>query len=141
MISEWIFPSMKKIGFEDMKIAIEYPKKYIIINTMPLSDQDCLIKNTIPIESEEKIINDILDNYEMKKKKIIIYGKNNVDNTMEKKYKQLSSLGFSEIYIYYGGIFEWMLLQDIYSDDEFPTTKKVLDILKFRPASIFDSKN
>lgn len=141
MIAEWIFPSIKKIGFEDMKIAIENPKKYIIINTMPLTDQECLIKNTIPIESEEKTINDILDNYDMKKKKIIIYGKNNMDNTTEKKYRQLSSLGFSEIYIYYGGLFEWMLLQDIYSENEFPTTKRVMDILKYRPINIFESKN
>jgi hypothetical protein len=43
--------------------------------------------------------------------------------------------GFPEVYVYSGGLFEWMLLQDIYGQDEFPTTKKVLDILKWKPAS------
>jgi hypothetical protein len=35
--------------------------------------------------------------------------------------------------MYLGGMFEWMLLQDIYGRDEFPTTSKVLDILKYKP--------
>jgi hypothetical protein len=29
--------------------------------------------------------------------------------------------------------FEWLLLQDIYGDKEFPTTFKQLDLLKFKP--------
>ena len=29
-------------------------------------------------------------------------------------------------------MFEWLLLQDIYGDDEFPTTTKELDILKYK---------
>ena len=37
--------------------------------------------------------------------------------------------------LYIGGLFEWLLLQDIYGDDEFKTTKKELDILKFKPQS------
>jgi len=39
------------------------------------------------------------------------------------------------IYIYPGGIFEWLCLQDIYGDELFPTTKKELDILKYKPRS------
>ena len=53
--------------------------------------------------------------------KIILYGKNSTDNLCDKKYKQLCELGFSEVYIYAGGMFEWLLLQDIYSNNEFPT--------------------
>ena len=41
-------------------------------------------------------------------------------------------MGFSQIYVYPGGIFEWLLLQDIYGEDSFPTTKKELDILKYK---------
>lgn len=76
-------------------------------------------------------MNELLNNYDLNSKKIIVYGKNTTDDSAEKKYKQLSGLGFGEIYIYSGGMFEWMLLQDIYGADEFPTTKKVLDILRF----------
>ena len=40
-------------------------------------------------------------------KKLIVYGKNSSDETAEKKYSQLRTLGFSEIYLYTGGLFEW----------------------------------
>jgi hypothetical protein len=66
-------------------------------------------------------------------KRIIIYGKNANDETVNKKHEQLTSLGFYNTFIYSGGLFEWILLQDIYGSDLFPTTKKELDILKFKP--------
>lgn len=113
-------------------MAIKYPTNFIIINTLGFGDQDCLIKNTLPLELEEKTINDLLNTYDLSSKKIVIYGKHTNDETAEKKYKQLIGLGFSEVYIYQGGMFEWMLLQDIYGNQEFQTTKRVLDILKFR---------
>ena len=36
-------------------------------------------------------------------------------------------------------MFEWMLLQDIYGTDDFPTTINELDILKFKPVSIINN--
>jgi hypothetical protein len=80
---EWFFSTIKKIGFEDVKTAIERPEKYIIINTLLPQEQFCLIKNTTSIDIEEKIINELLDNYDYKKY-IIIYGKNSVDASSEK---------------------------------------------------------
>ena len=68
---------------------------------------------------------------------VIIYGKNCLDNTVIKKHKQLRTLGFPEVYIYLGGLFEWLLLQDIYGIENFPTTKKTLDIYKYRPGRYF----
>ena len=53
--------------------------------------------------------------------------------TIYKKYKQLQELGFVNIYVYPGGLFEWLLLQDIYGHEDFPTTSQELDILKFKP--------
>ena len=64
---------------------------------------------------------------------IYVYGKHNLDETAYKKYEQLIQLGFTNAYLYIGGLFEWLLLQDIYGDEDFPTTKKELDILKFKP--------
>jgi hypothetical protein len=133
MFSSIFQTNYKKINFEDMQLCIKYPSQFLIINTMNSLEQDCLIKNTLPYEMEEKTINDLLNTYDLSNKKIIIYGKNSNDETAEKKYKQLFGLGFSEVYIYKGGMFEWMLLQDIYGNNEFPTTKKVLDILLFKP--------
>ena len=123
--------TMKKINFEDMQNVVKNPEIYLIINTLPSADQQCLIVNTISISDEEIIINKFLK--ENKNIIIIIYGKNSNDDSINKKYQQLLYLGFYNIFVYTGGLFEWLLLQDIYGKDLFPTTKKELDILKYKP--------
>lgn len=135
MFSNLFQTTYKKISFEDLQIAIQNSSQHIIINTLPAHEQDCLIKNTLPYHLEEKYINELLNKYELRTRQIFIYGRNSNDDTVEKKYKQLTGLGFSEVYMYMGGMFEWMLLQDIYGKDEFPTSSRVLDILKFKPTS------
>lgn len=125
--------SIQKINFEDMQYAIQ--NNICIISTLPSSNQKCLIKNTISCENEETVMNRYLSQHN-KKQKIIIYGKNNNDVTIFKKYEQLSKLGFSNLYIYVGGLFEWLCLQDIYGKDDFPTTYEELDILKYKPGKI-----
>jgi hypothetical protein len=60
---------------------------------------------------------------------------NACDESIVVKYNQLNKLGFTNIHVYVGGLFEWMLLQDIYGEDMFKTTKKELDILKFKGTS------
>ena len=124
-----------KIGFEDVLYALQNNDKYLIINTMSKENQHCLIKNTIPIDNEETIINEYINKQMLHNIKIIIYGENSNDVNVDNKYKQFSDLGF-ETYIYAGGMFEWLLLQDIYSNNEFPTTSKMLDILKYKPKPI-----
>ena len=132
MFSGLFQTSYKKINFEEVQYAIKNINQYILINTLPSTEQDCLIKHTLLYDQEESTINELLANYDFTKKKIIVYGKNSSDETAEKKYSQLRTLGFSEIFLYTGGLFEWMLLQDIYGNTEFPTTKKVLDLLKYK---------
>jgi hypothetical protein len=115
-------------NFEQIQEHIK--NKSIIINTLESSNQECLITGTISIEEEIKLLNTYL-----KKNKtilIIIYGKNNSDISVIKKHKQLQSLGFTNIALYLGGLFEWLLLQDIFGYDNFPTTTKIIDILKYK---------
>ena len=127
----------KKVNFEDIKYVMKNKNnQYLLINTMGSNEQDCLIKNTIPIHKEERIINSNLNN---KKITIIIYSKNANENKLVEKYNQLNALGFFNVYIYPGGLFEWLCLQDIYGFDEFPTNKKELDILKFKAKSVFNT--
>ena len=118
-----------KIGFEDMQSLLN---DSIIINTLNNEQQKCLIKNTIISHDEENKINTLLNNNDINSN-IIIYGINCCDDTIYKKYEQLNKLGFNNIFIYVGGIFEWLLLQDIYGNDNFPTTSNDLDILKYKP--------
>jgi hypothetical protein len=124
------------ISFEDIQFCIMRREDFILINTMPVGEQGCLIQNTVPFEKEETIINGFINNYNYSVR-IFVYGKNSSDESVEKKCSQLVNLGFSNVYLYKGGMFEWMLLQDIYGEKEFPTTIKVLDILKFKPIRQF----
>ena len=129
--------SIKKIGFEDMKYVIKNKKKsYIMINTLSITEQECLIPGTVSIKDEEAFINRHLN----KNISIIIYGKNANDDSIFKKYEQLLKLGFNSVFVYTGGIFEWLLLQDIYGKDEFPTTSEELDILKYRANSVLQDR-
>lgn len=128
--------STQKIGFEDIHIVIKNPDKYLLINTLPSSDQSCLIINTVAIQNEEDLINKHLQSN--KYIKIIVYGRNCTDESVVKKQQQLATLGFMDVYIYSGGIFEWLMLQDIYGIKEFPTTSKQLDLLKYKPTSLLN---
>jgi len=128
--------SMKKINFEDMQTIIKNPELYLLINTLSIPEQNCLIINTTFAEEEEVIINKYMK--QNKNIRIIIYGKNCNDEKVQKKYQQLLSLGFYNIFIYPGGMFEWLMLQDIYGKDLFPTTKNELDFLKYKPNSILN---
>ena len=121
---------INKVNFEDVQTL---GNNGILINTMTQNLQDCLIVGTVPILDEEKYINKLLSSN--KSCVIVVYGKNTNDDTIYKKYDQLKKLGFINTKLYIGGIFEWLLLQDIYGEDEFKTTKKELDILKFKPQS------
>ena len=136
----------KNINFEDMQIAIKESisentikeKRILIINTLLETNQSCLIKGTLPYNIEEEVIN-----HQLKKNKsisIIIYGMNSSDYSIFKKYEQLIKLGFYNLYIYTGGLFEWLLLQDIYNYELFPTTTKENDILKYKGIRQFNIK-
>ena len=125
--------NIRKCNFEDIQDIINNKRQYLLINTLEICEQNCLIKNTINVNDEIKIINEALKNN--KYITIIIYGKNSNDKSIYDKYKQLLELGFINIYLYIGGLFEWLCLQDIYGYENFPTTKKELDILKFKPKS------
>ncbi len=127
------------VSFEDVQRAILKPATYIIINTMSAANQNCLIKTTISYQGEENLINEYINNYDFSSKTFIIYGENTNDDSIETKFKQMQGLGFANVYIYRGGMFEWLLLQDIYGQDEFPTTSKLLDILKYKPTRTWNN--
>lgn len=126
-----------KINFEDVQYVLKNPEGHLLINTLSETEQECLILNTMNIKNEENIINSCIKNGR-KDIKIIIYGKNCNDEKIYNKYNQLSSLGFYNVYVYVGGLFEWLLLQDIYGENEFQTTKKELDILKYKPNKVLN---
>ena len=128
---------IKNINFEDMQYAINDTTS-IIINTLDANNQKCLIKATVAIDKEVEFLNAQL--VKDKNIRIIIYGMNSCDISTIKKYDQLIGIGFYNVYIYQGGLFEWLILQDIYGKELFPTTSSESDFLKYKGSSHFNIK-
>lgn len=129
--------SLQKVSFQDMIHCVEH--KYTIITVMKYDDNLCLIKGTVPIINEEPVINKIYSTD--LSTPIVIYGYNSCDENVIKKYIQLKDLGFTNIYVYPGGMFEWLLLQDIYTDKYIKTNLKEMNLLKYRPDNLIIEKN
>ena len=127
-----------KVSYEDIQMVV-YRNSHVqhstlLINTLPPSLQHCLIKTTLDIRFEERIVNALI--HKSPDIMIIVYGKNSNDITILHKYDQLVKLGFTNVHIYTGGIFEWMLLHEIYGKELFKITKYEIDILRYRPKSV-----
>jgi hypothetical protein len=127
--------STNYINFEDMQASINNTE-YLIINTLREKQQQCLITGTISMGNEEEILNTYLKSN--RSVRIIVYGMNSTDPNVTKKYEQLLGLGFGHVFIYSGGLFEWLLLQDIYGKELFPTTANERDILKYKGRQHFN---
>jgi hypothetical protein len=127
-----------KVSYEDIQMVVyrnsNVQHSTLIINTLPPSLQHCLIKTTVDIRFEERVVNTFIQ--KRPDIMIIVYGKNSNDITILHKYEQLVKLGFTNVHIYTGGIFEWMLLHEIYGKDLFKITRYEIDILRYRPKSV-----
>jgi len=131
--------SIKKVNFDDVIMISKYSKessknKNILIHVMDKDDEELLIKNTLLINEEIEKINSLLSLRKMDMT-IVIYGKN-TDNVSKvvRRYQQLCDMGFSNVYVYLGGLFEWLLLQEIYGNDEIQTNNICKrNILDYKP--------
>jgi hypothetical protein len=127
-----------KVSYEDIQMVVyrnmHVKHSTLIINTLPPSLQHCLIQTTLDIRFEERVVNTFIQ--QKPDIMIIVYGKNSNDITILHKYEQLVKLGFTNVHIYTGGIFEWMLLHEMYGKDLFQITKHEIDILRYRPKSV-----
>ena len=102
----------------------------ILINTLPITRQDCLIKGTLNISNEVEIMNKLIKTN--KNKEIVIYGIHHTDLSVIKKYNQLKKLGLTNIHIYFGGMHEWLLLQEIFDITNFQTDGYIKNIVDYK---------
>ena len=123
-----IYSSFKTYNFKEIQKKINLPDT-ILINTLPDNEQSFLIHKTIPANKENDFINNLIK--KNKSQEIIIYGRNYSDMSVVNKYNVLKKLGLNNVYIYFGGIFEWALLQDIYGTNNFITYGTITDPLIF----------
>lgn len=111
----------------------------IVISTLAETFQGCLIPHTVACSHEEKCVNDVLERKKQGLYTVIVYGENHLDPTVERKCAQMRVMGFKSIYMYAGGMFEWLLLHEVYGGENFPVAMAgssrtcVPDILAFKP--------
>jgi hypothetical protein len=143
-------PSFRESLRQNKDIEFDWRKlEPLFITTIPLTFMGAmnvikgelpLIEGTLPPEREEVYINELLDTLDdeaMGELLIIIYGQNAMDKTVVEKARQFHALGFSNVCIYSGGMFEWCLLQDIYGKDEFPIMGKLMEPLFYKGKRLF----
>lgn len=128
--SLFVTPPLCKIGFESL---LARHTTTILLNTLPETNQSCLIAGTIECADEEARLNAVIQEGTMRNLEIIVYGMHACDPTPETKCAQLRALGFSRVSIYPGGLFEYLLLQDVFGATTFPTRGRELDLLRYRP--------
>lgn len=108
--------SLEKVSSLDIKyIQQERMNEFYIITTLKQTSLHAipLIAGTLEPNDEERIINDLIKNKEFDKG-IVIYGANSCDVKVIEKYKQILKLGFTNVFVYIGGLFEWLLLVEAY---------------------------
>ena len=67
--------SVPKIGFEDiMDTVLKNSHAFALLNTLPPTEQDCLIAGTLSAFSEESVMNQLISSN--KDHYIVVYGRN-----------------------------------------------------------------
>jgi hypothetical protein len=125
-----------RVGFEDviaMRGRAGAGAGALIINTLPAAAQHCVIAGTVDCGDEETRINALVRAGAASNTAVLIYGEHACDPAPETKRAQLRGLGFVDVMVYVGGLFEYLLLQDIYGADAFPTRGRETDLLSRRP--------
>jgi hypothetical protein len=123
-----IYSSYQHYTFKELQNKIDNKKgEFILLNTLPIQEQNYLIKGTINAVMENDFVNSLVK--KDRNKEIIIYGRDHHDMKVIEKYNKLKKIGFTNIYIYFGGLFEWSLLQEIYGTSNFQTDGNVNDPL------------
>ena len=122
--------SMPSYNYHQLQDRMKNQNDIILINTLPLSRQQCLIKGTLNAFIEVEFMNKLLKTN--KNKEIVIYGIHHTDLTVITKYNQLKKLGFKNVYIYFGGMYEWLLLQEVFDTTNFQTDGIIENIVDYK---------
>lgn len=120
-----IYSSYNNCNYIQLQEKIENKNQVVLLTT--LSTNDYLIKGTIHVNLECDFVNNLAK--KDKSKEIVVYGKDHLDMRVIKKYNELKKIGFVNVSIYFGGLFEWALLQETYGKSNFQTDGNVDDLM------------
>ena len=125
-------PNVSKVSPLDIADIINKKSRHhantLIISTLNIEYEHFVIQGTVPIQEEADLINKLISKKSFETK-IIIYGKNSSDERIYEKYNQLVKHGFTYCSVYVGGLFEWLLLQEVCGREEFPTKTECVHVL------------
>jgi hypothetical protein len=116
-------PVLERATFDDVRDA-----RYLVINVLSEAEQDVLIQGTVSCTDEVAAVEEAIK----EKRVIIVYGRNNHDDRVWLKHAQLKKLG-GKAKVYVGGLFEWILLQELYGNERFPLTSYKFDPYQYSP--------
>lgn len=125
----WSIFTQNKVNifnFEDVQQYIVGTQPFFLINTLPINLQKCVILGTMCALKEEKCFNDCLH----MNTPVLVYGKHHSDSSVTKKCNELVAFGFTNVNMYAGGLFEWLLLRDVYGDELFPVNTGPLSVVE-----------
>ena len=114
-----------RVNFDDV---VSKEATTILINVMEDVDQNVLIKGTVPCNDEVAEVQKAI----LERSTVIVYGRNCHDDRVFSKYVQIKKLG-GKPKVYLGGLFEWMLLHEVYGNDRFPLTTDKFELYQYRP--------
>jgi hypothetical protein len=118
-----VLPVVERAVFDDLNDS-----RYLVISVLSETEQDVLIQGTVACGNEVAEVEKAIQ----AKRVIIIYGRNNHDDRVWLKYAQLKKLG-GKAKVYIGGLFEWILLQELYGNERFPLTSAKFDPYQYSP--------
>jgi hypothetical protein len=122
-------PSVPSVNFEVVKQAV-VTGGADIVSTLEANNQKCLIRGTLAPDREVSILNARLAKG-LVDQIVLVYGSDCSDESVLSKAQQLVALGFRKVRVYRGGMFEWLLLQETYGSDNFPTMGAERDMLRY----------
>ena len=100
----------------------------ILITVISNHTDATLIKGTLGEAEELRHVNEIIRKKNLDER-IFVYGENCSDSRVYSKARQLKKLGLKEVFVYTGGIFEWMLLGEVFGQDQFPVHGRVTNVV------------
>jgi hypothetical protein len=117
--------ALEKANFDEVASR---NKTTILINVLSEAEQGVLIRGTVPCSDEVAEV----ENAIAQRDTILVYGMNCHDERIFAKYQQIKKLG-GKPKVYVGGLFEWMLLNEIYGNERFPLSTDQFDLYQYRP--------
>jgi hypothetical protein len=105
------------------KTLQEMTPNMVLIHTFKPEEQHCLIRGSLTAAKEMAMVQELMSDSTTRDVMMVVYGRNYMDPKPYQQADHLRQLGFRRVYVYAGGLFEWLMLHDLYGAEAFPLVK------------------